>query len=98
MAILTREYSLAVAGLSEGGARGKRTVERKSMTLRWIIVAASGNRLIIWGSFGVANKLIVPIALMTGAAYVAKKLKSSFVNAVVVPAWILWLTVTAALV
>ena len=63
-----------------------------------IYLAASGNWLIIWGSFGAANQLIASIALMTGAAYVAKKLKSSFVNAVVVPAWLLWVTVTAALV
>jgi len=62
-----------------------------------IYLAASGNWLIIWGSFGAANQLIASIALMTGAGYVAKKLKSSFVNAAVIPAWILWVTVTAAI-
>jgi len=35
---------------------------------------------------------------MTGAAFVAKKLRSSFANAAVVPAFILWITVTAALI
>jgi len=34
---------------------------------------------------------------MTGAAFAAKKLKSSFANAAVIPAWILWVTVTAAI-
>ena len=35
---------------------------------------------------------------MTGAAYVAKKLKSAFANMAVIPAWLLWITVTAAIV
>jgi carbon starvation protein len=60
-------------------------------------LAASGNWLIIWGSFGAANQLIASIALMTGAAFAAKKLKSKFANAAVIPAWILWVTVTAAI-
>jgi len=78
------------------------------LTNRWIAsvvpaaigiwLAATGNWLIIWGSFGAANQLIASIALMTGAAFVAKKLKSSFVNAAVIPAWLLWITVTAALI
>ncbi|WP_027370226.1 carbon starvation CstA family protein [Desulfovermiculus halophilus] len=63
-----------------------------------IWLAASGNWLVIWGSFGAANQLIASIALMAGAAYVAKKLKSNFANSAVIPAWILWVTVTAAIV
>jgi carbon starvation protein len=63
-----------------------------------IYLAASGNWLVIWGSFGASNQLIASIALMTGAAYVAKKLKSGFANAAVVPAWLLWITVTAAFI
>jgi carbon starvation protein len=62
-----------------------------------IWLAASGNWLVIWGSFGAANQLIASIALMAGAAYVAKKLKSHFANSAVIPAWILWVTVTAAI-
>ncbi len=78
------------------------------LTNRWVAsmipaaigiwLAATGNWLIIWGSFGAANQLIASIALMTGAAFVAKKLKSSFANAAVIPAWLLWITVTAALI
>jgi carbon starvation protein len=76
------------------------------LTNRWIAsiipaaigvwLAASGNWLIIWGSFGAANQLIASIALMTGAAFAAKKLKSSFAGAAVIPAWLLWITVTCA--
>ena len=62
-----------------------------------IYLAASGNWLVIWGSFGAANQLIASIALMTGAAYVAKKLKSGYANVAVIPAWLLWITVTAGL-
>ena len=77
------------------------------LTNRWIAsiipaaigiwLAASGNWLIIWGSFGAANQLIASIALMAGAAYAAKKLQSSFANSAVIPAWLLWITVTAAI-
>ena len=78
------------------------------LTNRWIAsvipaaigvyLAASGNWLIIWGSFGAANQLIASIALMTGAGYVAKKMKSSFANVALIPAWLLWITVTAAII
>jgi carbon starvation protein len=78
------------------------------LTNRWIAsvipaaigiwLAATGNWLIIWGSFGAANQLIAAIALMTGAAFVAKKMRSSFANAAVIPAVILWITVATALV
>lgn len=77
------------------------------LTNRWIAsvipaaigiwLAASGNWLVIWGSFGAANQLIASIALMSGAAYAAKKLKSKFANSAVIPAWLLWITVTAAI-
>jgi len=60
-----------------------------------IYLAVSGNWLIIWGSFGAANQLIASIALMTGAAYVAKRMKSSFANVAIIPAFLLWITVTA---
>ena len=63
-----------------------------------VYLASSGNWLIIWGSFGAANQLIASIALMTGAGYVAKKMKSSFANVALVPAWLLWITVTAAII
>lgn len=63
-----------------------------------IYLAYSKNFTILWPSFGAANQLIASIALMTGACYVHSKLKSTFCNIAVIPAWILWVTVTAALV
>jgi carbon starvation protein len=79
----------------------------KAITNRWvasvipaaigIYLASSGLWLIIWASFGAANQLIASIALMTGAAFVAKKLKSKFAAVAVIPAFLLWITVTAAI-
>ncbi len=78
------------------------------LTNRWIaslVPAAIGIYLawskqftIVWPSFGAANQLIAAIALMTGAAYVSKKLKSNFAIMAVVPAYLLWITVTCAIV
>jgi len=63
-----------------------------------IYLAWSHNFLVVWASFGAANQLIAAIALMTGATFVAKKLKSPFANVAVIPAWLLWITVTCGLV
>lgn len=63
-----------------------------------IYLAWSKNFTILWPSFGAANQLIAAIALMTGASYVAFKMKSDFGSVAVIPAWLLWITVTAAIV
>jgi len=63
-----------------------------------IYLAYSKNFTILWPSFGAANQLIASIALMTGACWVHTKLQSRFCHVAVIPAWILWVTVTAALV
>ncbi|MBN2439459.1 MAG: carbon starvation protein A [Deltaproteobacteria bacterium] len=62
-----------------------------------IYLGASGNFLILWGSFGAANQLIAAIALMTGAGFVAKKMRSKFASVAVIPAWFLWITVTCGI-
>ncbi|OPY10340.1 MAG: Carbon starvation protein A [Syntrophaceae bacterium PtaB.Bin038] len=63
-----------------------------------IYLAWSGQFTILWPSFSAANQLIASIALMTGAAFVAKKMQSKFAVVAVVPAWFLWFTVTCAIV
>ena len=63
-----------------------------------IYLAWSKNFTIVWPAFGAANQLIASIALMTGAAYVAKRLKSKFAIMAVIPAWFLWITVTSAII
>lgn len=78
----------------------------KFITNRWIaslIPAAigiwlgwSGNFTVLWPSFGSANQLIASIALLTGAAWISKRLKSKALMAII-PAYLLWITVTAAI-
>lgn len=63
-----------------------------------VYLAWSKQFTIVWPSFGAANQLIASIALMTGAAFVAKRLKSKFAIMAIIPAWFLWFTVTAAIV
>ncbi len=53
---------------------------------------------ILWPSFGSANQLIASIALLTGTAWVAKRLKSKASIFAFVPAIILWITVTAGII
>ena len=62
-----------------------------------IWLAWSGNFTIIWPSFGSANQLIASMALLTGAAWVTTKLGSK-ATYVLIPAYILWVTVTAAII
>jgi carbon starvation protein len=63
-----------------------------------IYLAWSGNFTILWPSFGSANQLIASIALLTGTAWVTKRLKAKNVNLALIPAYLLWITVTAAIV
>ncbi len=63
-----------------------------------IYLAWSKQFTILWPSFSAANQLIASIALMTGAAFVAKKMKSKFAVMAIAPAWVLWLTVTFAII
>src|SRR6056297_840840 len=62
-----------------------------------IYLAWSGSFTILWPSFGSANQLIASIALLTGAAWVTKRLKIK-ANMVIIPAYLLWITVTAAII
>lgn len=110
MTTLDTTNRLARYCLSEMAAPLKDSAEGvyNILTNRWIAsaipafigiyLAWSKNFGILWPSFGAANQLIAAIALMTGACYVASKLKSGFGGVAVIPAWMLWGTVTAAIV
>jgi len=94
------EMALPLKGTSEGlyNFLTNRWVASVIPAFIGIYLAYSKNFTILWPSFGAANQLIASIALMTGACYVHSKLKSTFCNIAVIPAWILWVTVTAALI
>lgn len=61
-----------------------------------IYLAWSGTFSILWPAFGAGNQLIASIALLTGTAWVVKRLKSNATMALI-PAYLLWITVTAAI-
>jgi carbon starvation protein len=61
-----------------------------------IYLAWSGSFSILWPAFGAGNQLIASIALLTGTAWVVKRLKSN-ANMALIPAYALWVTVTAAI-
>jgi carbon starvation protein len=63
-----------------------------------IYLAWSGQWLVIWGAFGAANQLIASVALLTVSTYVAKRIQSRFSYVAMVPALLLWVTVTAAII
>ncbi len=77
------------------------------LTNRWIAsvipaaigiwLAWSGNFTVLWPSFGSVNQLIASMALMTGAAWALKRQKVRS-PMIIVPAYFLWLTVTAAII
>ncbi len=60
-------------------------------------LAWSGSFSVLWPSFGSANQLIASIALLTGTAWLAKRMKVKNVNMALIPAYLLWITVTAAI-
>lgn len=61
-----------------------------------IYLAWSGTFSILWPAFGAGNQLIASIALLTGTAWVTKRLKSK-ASMALIPAYLLWITVTAAI-
>lgn len=80
----------------------------KIVTFRWvasiipavagILLAWTGKYSLIWPAFGGANQMLASIALITASIWVLKYLKSKGWIIVVLPALILWITVTSALV
>ncbi len=62
-----------------------------------IYLAWSGKFTVLWPSFGSANQLIAAIALLTGAVWVKKRLRQN-APFITIPAYLLWATVTAAII
>lgn len=63
-----------------------------------IYLAWSGNFAILWPSFGSANQLVASITLLTAAAWATKRLKTKSTGLITIPAYLLWITVTAAII
>lgn len=63
-----------------------------------IYLAWSGQFSILWPSFGSANQLVASITLLTSAAWVSKRLDCKSTAVCTIPAYLLWITVTAAII
>jgi carbon starvation protein len=63
-----------------------------------VYLAWSGNFAILWPSFGSANQLVASITLLTAAAWATKRLKTKSTGLITIPAYLLWITVTAAII
>ncbi len=61
-------------------------------------LAWSKNFTVLWPSFSTANQLIASIALLTGTMWLRKKIKAEKVNIALIPALLLWVTVTGAII
>jgi carbon starvation protein len=61
-------------------------------------LAWTGNYTVLWPAFSGANQLIASIVMITMAVWVKKKLDPKYTNIVLIPAVLLWITVTAALI
>jgi len=61
-------------------------------------LAWTGNYTVLWPAFSGANQLIASIVMLTAAIWVKKKLNEKYTNIVLIPAFILWVTVTCGII
>lgn len=61
-------------------------------------LAWTGNYTVLWPAFSGANQLIASIVMLTVAMWVKKQLNEKYTNLVLIPAILLWVTVTAGLI
>ena len=63
-----------------------------------IFLARSGGYTTLWPAFSGANQLLASIVMLTVAIWVKKKLNPQYTMVILVPAILLWVTVTSALI
>lgn len=61
-------------------------------------LAWTGNYTVLWPAFSGANQLIASIVMLTAAVWVKQKLNDKYTNLVLIPAVLLWITVTVAII
>jgi carbon starvation protein len=61
-------------------------------------LAWTGNYTVLWPAFSGANQLIASVVMLTVAMWVHKQLSVKYTNIVLIPAILLWVTVTAGLI
>jgi len=61
-------------------------------------LAWSGNYTVLWPAFSGANQLIASIVMLTVAMWVKHDLNEKYANVVLIPAVLLWITVTCGII
>lgn len=61
-------------------------------------LAWSGNYTVLWPAFAGANQLIAAIVMLTVALWVKHDLNKQYANVVLIPAILLWITVTCGII
>ena len=61
-------------------------------------LAWSGNYTVLWPAFAGANQLIASIVMLTVAMWVKHDLNKKYANVVLIPAILLWITVTCGII
>ncbi len=88
-------------------------LEKKSKSLyrfisdRWVastlaasggmLLAWSGSYTVLWPAFSGANQLLASIGMLTVALWLRKRVHAAYTNLALIPALLLWITVTAGL-
>jgi carbon starvation protein len=63
-----------------------------------VSLAWSGNYTVLWPAFAGANQLIAAIVMLTVALWVKRALNEKYANVVLIPAILLWVTVTCGII
>jgi carbon starvation protein len=58
----------------------------------------SGQYSVLWPAFAGANQLVASVTMITVALWIKRKLDKKYTNVALIPAILLWITVTAGLV
>jgi len=61
-------------------------------------LAWSGGYAVLWPSFAGSNQLIASVVMLTASVWVKRKMNEKYTNIVLIPAIILWITVTSGIV
>lgn len=97
---LVHEMSLPLKGKSPGIFKVFQNKWVASLIIAFLGVglAWTGNYTVLWPAFSGANQLIASIVMLTAATWVFKKLNPAYTAIVLIPAILLWVTVTAGIV
>ncbi len=94
------ELALPLKDKNPGGYNfiSNRWVASLIIAILGVGLAWTGSYTVLWPAFSGANQLIASIVMLTGAVWVKKKLNKKYTNVVLIPAFILWVTVTVGLI